>query len=32
MILRIGGKEITDFNSVDVQIKYDSVASTFSFQ
>ncbi len=32
MILKIAGKEITDFNSVDVNIKYDSVASTFSFQ
>jgi prophage tail gpP-like protein len=32
MILKIGTQQITDFNEVNVELKYDSVASTFSFQ
>jgi prophage tail gpP-like protein len=32
MILKVGTLQITDFNEVNVELKYDSVASTFSFQ
>jgi prophage tail gpP-like protein len=32
MILKVGTQQITDFNEVNVELKYDSVASTFSFQ
>jgi prophage tail gpP-like protein len=31
MILKVGNKKIERFNSVDVVLKYDSVASTFAF-
>ncbi len=31
MILKIGSKKIEKFNSIDITLKYDSVASTFAF-
>lgn len=31
MILKVGGNRLTDFNNVTVELKYDSVGSTFTF-
>lgn len=31
MILKVGSKKIDKFNSIDISLKYDSVASTFAF-
>jgi prophage tail gpP-like protein len=31
MILKVGNKKIEKFNSIDITLKYDSVASTFAF-
>jgi len=31
MILKVGGKKLSRFNDINVNLKYDSVASTFSF-
>lgn len=32
MILKLAGKKISDFNSISIDLKYNSVGSTFSFQ